>query len=307
MRLCHRTKHRMERRYDLGDFWLTWGVLLVYAKGVKELLVVGERSSAQKTLNALRLSDRLKGWKTGATDLDELQDRDSLPDLTVVDVPWPLSDRALKLFAHTLAEKQDSSRAASFLILNFHWPKGPEKPAVVRFLRHFRRPECIQVYLSPKREVLKAAVDAIGPTIDLLRSSVTKEASEREQLPQPSMLDKMQKVLDVTKDLRSDSGKLSAKLIADLYKVPQTDLANWLGKKKQGISKTPDADSLQKSLEYFERIARLRIALSDEDFRKWLRMRNELLDGATPLELIAQGKLQLVVDFVADMITGSPT
>jgi hypothetical protein len=51
----------------------------------------------------------------------------------------------------------------------------------------------------------------------------------------------------------------------------------------------------------------LRIALSDEDFRKWLRMRNELLDGATPLELIAQGKLQLVVDFVADMITGSPT
>jgi hypothetical protein len=177
----------------------------------------------------------------------------------------------------------------------------------VRFLRHFRRPECIQVYLSPKREVLKAAVDAIGPTIDLLRSSVTKEASEPEQLPQPSMLDKMQKVLDVTKDLRSDSGKLSAKLIADLYKVPQTDLANWLGKKKQGISKTPDADSLQKSLEYFERIARLRIALSDEDFRKWLRMRNELLDGATPLELIAQGKLQLVVDFVADMITGSPT
>jgi hypothetical protein len=274
---------------------------------VKELLVVGERSSAQKTLNALRLSDRLKGWKTGATDLDELQDRDSLPDLTVVDVPWPLSDHALKIFAHILAEKQDSSRAASFLILNFHWPKGPEKPAVVRFLRHFRRPERIQVYLSPKREVLKAAVDAIGPTIDLLRSSATKESREREQQPQPSMLDKMQKVLDVTKDLRSDSGKLSAKLIADLYKVPQTDLANWLGKKKQGISKTPDADSLQKSLEYFERIARLRIALSDEDFRKWLRMRNELLDGATPLEIIAQGKLQLVADFVADMVTGSPT
>jgi len=273
---------------------------------VKELLVVGERSRAQKTLHALRLSDRFKDWKTGATDLDELQDRDSLPDLTVVDVPWQLSDHALKRFANTLAEKQESSRKESFLILNFHWPKHPAKPAVLRFLRHFRRPDRIQVYYRPKRDVLNAAVDAIEPAIDLLRSSAVKEASDREP-PQPSMLDKMQKVLDVTKDLRTDSGKLSAKLIADLYRVPQTDLGNWLGKKKQGISKTPDADSLQNSLEYFERIARLRIALSDEDFRKWLRMRNELLDGATPLELIAQGKWQIVADFVADMITGSPT
>lgn len=273
---------------------------------MKELLVVGESTSAQKTLQALRLSDRLKGWKTGATDLDELQDRDSLPDLTVVDVPWQLSDHALKLFAHTLAEKQDSSRTASFLILNFHWPKGPEKPTLKRFLRHFRRLDLIQVHLSPKREVLKAAVDALEPTIDLLRSSSTEEAIDRDP-PQPSMLDKMQKVLDVTKDLRSDSGKLSAKLIADLYKVPQTDLANWLGKSKQSVFKTPDADSLQNSLEYFERIARLRVALSDEDFRKWLRMPNDLLDGKTPLGLIAQGKWQLVADYVADMITGNPS
>jgi hypothetical protein len=120
------------------------------------------------------------------------------------------------------------------------------------------------------------------------------------------MLDKMQKVLDVTKNLRTEGGNLSAKLIADLYNVPQAELANWLGRTKQSVFKTPDADSLQNSLEYFERIARLRIALSDEDFRKWLRMSNELLDGETPIELIARGKWQLVADFVADMITGSP-
>jgi len=36
-------------------------------------------------------------------------------------------------------------------------------------------------------------------------------------------------------------------------------------------------------------------------------MPNELLDGETPIELIARGKWQLVADFVADMITGSPT
>ena len=278
----------------------------MYFRRVKELLVVGERASAQRTLDALRLSDRLKGWKTGATDLDQLRDRDSLPDLTVVDVPWQLSVHALRLFANTLAEKQGSSRTASFLILKFQWPKGPEKPTLVRFLRAFRRLDRIQVYLRPKREVLKAAVDAIGPTIDLLRSSVTEEENDREP-PQPSVLDKMQKVLDVTKNLRTEGGSLSAKLIADLYNVPQAELANWLGRTKQSVFKTPDADSLQNSLEYFERIACLRIALSDEDFRKWLRMPNELLDGETPIELIARGKWQLVADFVADMITGSPT
>src|SRR5258708_35620400 len=140
---------------------------------MKELLVVGESSSAEKTLRAPRFGDRLKGLKTGATDLDELQDRDSLPDLTVVDVPWQLSDHGLKLFAHTLAEKQDSSRTASFLILNFHWPKGPEKPTLKRFLRNFRKLDLIQVHLSPKREALKETVHTLDPTQDVLQSSST--------------------------------------------------------------------------------------------------------------------------------------
>src|SRR5260221_430356 len=156
------------------------------------------------------------------------------------------------------------------------------------------------------KELLVVGESSSAQKTHLLRSSSTEEAIDREP-PQPSMLDKMQKVLDVTKDLRSDSGKLSAKLIADLYKVPQTDLANWLGKSKQSVFKTPNADSLQNSLEYFERIARLRVALSDEDFRKWLRMPNDLLYVKTPLALIAQGKWQLVAEYVADMITGSPS
>ena len=273
---------------------------------MKELLVLGDRRSAQRTLNTLRLSDRLKGWKTGAAALENLRGRASLPDVTVVEVPCQLSVHALKVFANTLAEKQDSSRTPSFVILSFEWPNRPGKSTLVKFLSHFRSPDRVQVHLNPKREALKAAVEAIEPTINVLRSSVAKETSDRKP-PQPSMLDKMQKVLDVTKDLRTERGNLSAQLIADLYNVPQAELANWLGRKKQSVFKTSDADSLQPSLEYFERIARLRIALSNQDFRKWLRMPNELLDGETPLALIAQGKWQLVADFVADMITGSPT
>ena len=99
---------------------------------------------------------------------------------------------------------------------------------------------------------------------------------------------------------------LSAKLISDLYEISTTQLARWLGKTKQTLFKTPDADSVQAGLEYFERIARLRVAMSEADFRKWLRTPNSLLDDKTPLELIFNGKGQIVADLVADMITGRP-
>ena len=108
-------------------------------------------------------------------------------------------------------------------------------------------------------------------------------------------------------DLRTERGRISAKLIAELYDLDQAELARWLGKQKQAIFKTPDAESLQSGLEYFERIARLRTELSDNDFVKWLRMPNEFLDDGPPFELIAEGEWQLVADLVADMITGSPT
>ena len=110
------------------------------------------------------------------------------------------------------------------------------------------------------------------------------------------MLHIMKKVLESTKDLRAENGELSAKLVGELYDVPQAELARWLAGQKQTVLKTPDADSLQNALEFFERIARLRVAVSDEDFRKWLRMPNELLDDRKPIDLIAEGKWQVVAD-----------
>lgn len=279
---------------------------MVYFGQVKELLLVAKRGIAQKELSALLPSDRFKGWKTEATDPDELKDRDSLPDLTVVDVPLSISISGLRKLADTLAEKQENSETGYFVFLSFRWPEAPEKETLEKFLRHFRRPDRIQFYFRPRQDILKAAVGAVEPTIDILRADADKEAKDSNP-PQPSMLDKMQKVLSATKDLREKKGRLSAKLIADLYGTNQAELARWLGKQKQAVFKTPDADSLQKGLENFERIARLRTELSDDDFRKWLRIPNELLDDKAPIELIAQGKWQLVADFVADMITGSPT
>lgn len=270
---------------------------------MKELLVLGEGD----TLSILRTL-QLKGWKASATSLRDIRSRISLPDVTVVETKG--NTQQFSRVADALAKKQDTSRTASFVVFvaDFKWPdqEGSQKEWLISSLKNFPNPDRVLFFHHHGSGKVKAAIEAIKPTVDLVLWKEPEEPGDPEP-PKPSMLDKMQKVLASTKDLRTQRGRLSAKLIADLYDLSQAELARWLGKQKQATFKTPDADSLQNSLEYFERIARLRTELSDDDFRKWLRMPNELLDDTPPLELIAQGKWQLVADLVADMITGSPT
>lgn len=125
--------------------------------------------------------------------------------------------------------------------------------------------------------------------------------------PQPSPLDQVHELLAATQDLRVPNGNLSAAAIARAFGVSVNQLARWVGRSRQALAKTPDADSLQNELAFFERVARLRAVLQREQFLKWLRMRNSQLDGQTPLELMAQGERQVVVDLVEDMLTGAPT
>jgi hypothetical protein len=124
--------------------------------------------------------------------------------------------------------------------------------------------------------------------------------------PRPSPLDEIKEVLAATADLRTRSGNLSADRVASLYGVSMNQLAGWLGKSRQAVSKTPDADSLQAGLAYFERVARLRTVIPKDNFLKWLRMRNDQLDDKEPLELLAKGEGQVVADLVDDMLTGAP-
>jgi len=127
--------------------------------------------------------------------------------------------------------------------------------------------------------------------------------------PRPSPLDEMQALVESTGDLRVANGNLSAAAIAKVFGISLNQLARWLGRTRQALSKTPDADSLQNDLAYFERVARLRVALKSEDaFRKWLRTPNDQLDGATPLSLMAnRDEWQIMVDYVEDALTGAPT
>jgi hypothetical protein len=122
-----------------------------------------------------------------------------------------------------------------------------------------------------------------------------------------SPLDQVKAVIESTADLREANGNLSAARVARVFGVTLSQLAEWLGRTKQALSKTPDADSLQEPLGYFERVARLRmITNGDAEFRKWLRAPHEFLDNAPPLKLLARREWQALADYVEDILTGNP-
>jgi len=143
---------------------------------------------------------------------------------------------------------------------------------------------------------------------DLKRLLESDPALAQETItPRPSPLDHLQQVIKATADLRESNGNLSARKIAVLFGISVNQLANWLGRSRQTLAKTPDADSLQPALAYFERVARLRTVLrKDDDFRKWLRMPHAEIAAKNPLELLAAGKWQALADFVDDILSGTP-
>ncbi len=172
------------------------------------------------------------------------------------------------------------------------------------FLAPFSQPDCVEFGFD----------DTIGGIIDSLsikwRILTDWDAPAVPKLqgtpPRSSPLDGLKAVIAATQDLRAVNGNLAADRIAKLYDISSSKLAQWLGRTRQALAKTPDADSLQNDLGYFERVARLRTVTSESGFRKWLRMPNEHLDGTRPLDLMAGAKRQVVADLVDDMLTGSP-
>ena len=124
----------------------------------------------------------------------------------------------------------------------------------------------------------------------------------------PTGLGQLQALVEATGDLRAASGNLCANAVAESFGVSVNQLAGWLGRTRQAVSKTPDADSLQDGLATFEQVARLRTVLAPDTFRKWLRMPNGQLGGAKPLNLLATGRQRpIVAGLVEDMLTGMPT
>jgi len=120
-------------------------------------------------------------------------------------------------------------------------------------------------------------------------------------------LGRLKSTIAATAHLRAASGRLSARRVAEAFGLTLAQLAAAIGKARQTVWKTDDAEALQPRLFAFERIARLRTVLSETDFRSWLNMPNEQLDERTPIEVVRSGKAEVVADLAEDMLSGSPT
>jgi hypothetical protein len=121
------------------------------------------------------------------------------------------------------------------------------------------------------------------------------------------LLVELRSVVAATADLRTASGRLSARKVADTFGLPLAELSRLLKRSRQAVSKTADAESLQPALASFEGVARLRAILSEDDFRRWLRMPNDQLDNLSPLDVIRGGQAGEIADLVEDMLTGNAT
>lgn len=163
--------------------------------------------------------------------------------------------------------------------------------------------------LLEARQRLQESLAQIEKALSGVKTTTGVRTSAMRTAPaRPSPLDRVKGVAAATADLRERNGNLSAARVANVFGVSLSQLAGWLGRTKQAVSKTPDADSLQEALGYFERVARLRMVMQNAgEFRKWLRTSHDLLENASPLDLLAKGERQAVADYVDDMLTGAST
>ena len=287
--------------------WLTLGLHLVYTeymKTTKELVIATTPSSEGLIAERIARSRTLKRWGAKIYPWRKIHARSFLPDITVLYLGNLFaSDASLQGFIRDLAAKQQATVDPSFIVLAFANCRRPAADKLIQLLRPFPKPERVEISWCTNAARLSAVVEAIEPKLEVLRETARSAA----EAPRPSPLDQIEKVLAATRDLRSKTGNLSAQRIADLYGVSLSELGKWIGRSRQALNKTPDAESLQDALGFYERIARLRLRLSDEDFRKWLRTPNALLDGNRPLDLLAQKRMQILSDFVDDLLTGNPT
>jgi hypothetical protein len=246
----------------------------------------------------------LRRYRPRLARASEIKGLRHLPELTVV---WTKEIDALlshRTFLRMLAERLTATPAPSKIVFLFQTKsrKASEHETaqkLVELFGYFNRPFDLEV-----AQGIQAGEDAFNEAVAKIVATrqLSSEKSER-----ADHISELKKVIAATDDLRAKSGKLSADRVASVFGLSVAELAALVGRTRQTASKTPDADSLQPLLQPFERVARVRAVLSPNDFRKWLYLANDELDGRTPLEVIRQGKVGLVADLVEDMLTGSPS
>lgn len=222
-----------------------------------------------------------------------------LPDLTVVQAKGPGAVLRRHGFLQSLAGKHAKSPAPSKVLFVFQTSgSAPDAGKLAELLRFFSRPGDVEFARGAEQAAF--AMMEVSAKISVSRQRAAHEAAAADPLGELSS------VVAASAELRADSGRLSARKVAELFGLSVAELARLLDKSRQTVSKTDDAEGLQEGLAPFARIGRLRAVLSPKDFRAWLALANDQLEGRTPLALVREGRAEVVADLAEDMLSGSP-
>src|ERR1700761_9385797 len=113
-----------------------------------------------------------------------------------------------------------------------------------------------QSEISALRRRFEQQIQELQAKMEKMEAQIGRLSSGFTQAPRPGPLDEIKQVVDATNDLRLPNGNLSATAVATAFGISPSQLAGWLGRSRQALNKTPDADSLQDELAFFERVAR---------------------------------------------------
>jgi DNA-binding NarL/FixJ family response regulator len=109
----------------------------------------------------------------------------------------------------------------------------------------------------------------------------------------------------VAPSLRNDNGRLDAKRIAERLGVSVAALAQAIGKQRQTVNKTPDADDLQPALAPMAHVVSLLDdALAPNELTAWLSSSHAGLGGATPRAEILAGRASRVALMLESALGG---
>ena len=108
--------------------------------------------------------------------------------------------------------------------------------------------------------------------------------------------------------IHDETGDIQVAELASLFEVSQAQLARMSGVSRQLLHRSPRSAKVQRALRRLEYLfARTRnLTGSPVNARIWLKMGHPDLEGVAPIDLLEEGHIGTIEDFLLAIETGSP-
>ncbi len=155
----------------------------------------------------------------------------------------------------------------------------------------------------PEVELVSSSASMTELTYRISKLLSLKLAKEKEIRPRV--------FVDPLPSLRnSNSGRLDAELIAKAFGLTLKDMAKAIDKPYTSVHKTTDSQSIQELLLPFERVASALNSITDGKLelalKIWLNAPNKAFPTHIPIDLVKQGRINILADSLEDVLLGHP-